>query len=323
MYDVIIIGSGVAGLSAAIYTGRQGNETLVLRGDEPGGQLTLTSEVANYPGFDDAIHGQSLISQMESQAKKFGSKIENGIVTDVTKVDNTFEVYLKNKSAVQSKSVIVASGASARTLGVEGEDSLMGYGVSTCATCDGAFYRGDEIAIVGGGDAASEEAVFLTKFAEKVHMIHRRDSLRAEQYWTEKVQEKVESGEIEIHWNTEVSKIHGEQDVGVDKITVQSHSDGHPLEKDDAVESTLSIEGLFIAIGHTPNTEFLTETTVSLDETGYILLPDSSTPPETATSVSGLFAAGDVTDDHYQQAATASGDGVKAALDVDDFLERQ
>lgn len=325
-YPIVIIGSGCAGLSAAVYAGRADNEPLVVRGDEPGGQLTLTTDVANYPGFPEGINGQELISRMQEQAESFGAEIRDGIVTEIDDEERPFEIAFKHGDTILAKSIIVASGASARTLGIPGEDDLMGYGVSTCATCDGAFFRGEDMAVIGGGDAACEEAVFLTKFADTVHLVHRRDELRAESYWKNELQEHEQSGEIEIHWNTEATRITGTQEDGVDDLDVVSHPDGYPKQKqedghDSVTTSSLDVGAVFLAIGHTPNTSFLSETGVELDNDGYVSVDAGLGAGATSTDVEGIFAAGDVFDYHYQQASTASGTGVQAALDADAFLE--
>ncbi len=323
-YDVIIIGSGIAGLSASIYTSRGGYETLVLHGNEPGGQLTLTSEVANYPGFPQPVGGQELIDKMKEQAISFGSETKFGTVSNVLKNDTgIFTIELNNDENLTSKSVIVASGASARTLEVPGEDDLMGYGVSTCATCDGAFFRDEKMAVVGGGDAAFEEAHFLTKFAEKVYLIHRRSEYRANKHLQTKVNKKVKKGEIEILDNTEVKKINGSKEEGINSLSLISHPDGLPSQKNDSsliTEDELDVNAVFIAIGHTPNTQFLKNLDVKLTEDNYIVINEGFQENSTGTGVEGLFAAGDVVDSYYQQAATASGLGVKAALDVEDYL---
>jgi len=323
-YDVGIIGSGCAGLSAAIYASRENYETLVIRGEEPGGQLTLTSEIANYPGFSDGISGPELIQEMEDQAAKFGTEFENGIVQSIEKRDGRFVASLKNGERRVLDSVIIASGSRARTLDIPGEDELMGYGVSTCATCDGAFYRGDDVAIVGGGDAAAEEAVFLTKFADTVHLIHRRNELRAESYLANKVKEKEDNEEINILWNTEVTEVEGSKDTGVHQIQLVSHPAGHPTRKEsEEVENiVLDVDGVFLAIGHTPNTDFLETLSVSIENDGYIETATHETY-ETMTDTEGIFVAGDVADKRYQQAATAVGDGVRAAMDVAEHLNRQ
>lgn len=322
---LIITGTGIAGLSAAIYAGRSNNEPLVIEGTEPGGQLTLTTDVANYPGFPEGISGPELIDRMKEQATRFGAEIEHGVVTEIDDSDRPFRVECKDGTAYTADAVIVASGASARTLGVPGEDELMGYGVSTCATCDGAFFRGEEMLVVGGGDAAMEEASFLTKFASKVYLAHRRESFRAEQYWVDRVQEKADDGEIEIMRNTELTEIHGSQEDGVSHVTLAHNDSGYPTEKLEEPETETTerdIGAVFLAIGHTPNTEYVEGTDVQTDEEGYIITHGGRGSGQTSTDVTGLFGAGDVVDFHYQQAATAGGMGVKAALDADDFLDQ-
>lgn len=323
-YPIIISGSGIAGLSAAVYTERGGNNTLVIEGDEPGGQLTLTTEVANYPGFPNTVGGTELVDKIKEQSKKFGTEFKNGLVENVEKTDENFTVNLSDGTKYKCDAFISASGASARTLGIKGEDKMMGYGVSTCATCDGAFFKGEDMAVVGGGDAAFEEAVFLTKFANKVYIIHRREGLRAEEHLRKQVESKVESGEIEMILNTEVTEIIGDKENGLNKVKIASNPDGHPsekLEKNKTKISDLDIGALFIAIGHEPNTNYLNDIGVNLDSRGYIQL-DSESKFETETNVRGLFAAGDVSDDHYQQAATAAGSGVKSAMDANDYIDQ-
>ena len=321
---LLIAGSGIAGLSAAIYAGRSNNEPLVLEGTEPGGQLTLTTEVENYPGFPDGLSGPDLINRMKEQATKFGAEIRNGVVESVDDTVHPFRVTLTNGDVLTADAIIAASGASARTLGIPGEDELMGYGVSTCATCDGAFFRGEDMLVVGGGDAAMEEAHFLTRFAETVYVAHRREEFRAEDYWVEKVMEKVEEGEMEILRNTEAIEIHGTPEEGIEGATLVTHPAGHPTERLDDPETEeyeLEVGAVFMAIGHTPNTEYLADTGVELDDTGYIRTQGGRGGGQTRTDVPGIFGAGDVVDFHYQQAVTAGGMGVEAALDADAYLE--
>ena len=328
---LLIAGSGIAALSAAIYAARSNNEPLLVEGDEPGGQLTLTTEVENYPGFAEGISGPDLISEMRSQAETFGAELRSGIVEDVqTTPKGHFRVTLTNGDAYTADAVIAASGASARTLGVPGEDELMGYGLSTCATCDGAFFRGEDMLVVGGGDAAMEEATFLTKFADTVYVAHRREEFRAEDVWIERVRDKAEAGEIELLTNTELTAIHGSVEDGIDHVTLVEHPDGHPKEKlddpatADAVdEYAFDVGAVFYAIGHTPNTDFLEGTGIETDDDGYLLTEGGRGGGQTRTGVDGLFGAGDVVDFHYQQAATASGMGVKAALDADEYLSER
>jgi thioredoxin reductase (NADPH) len=333
---MIIAGSGIAGLSAAIYAARSNNDPLVLEGDEPGGQLTLTTDVANYPGFPDGISGPDLVERMKEQAEQFGAETDHGILVDVAVPDRTpgedapepFRIELKDGRVYTTDAFVAASGASARTLGVPGEDELMGYGVSTCATCDGAFFRDEDMLVVGGGDAAMEEADFLTKFADTVYIAHRREGFRAEDYWIDRIQEKVDAGDVEIMKNTELLEIHGSQEAGVDHVTLVEHPEGHPKEKyesgDESVEMfDFDVGAVFLAIGHTPNTEYLEGTGVELDEEGYVITEGGRGAGQMRTGVPGLFAAGDVVDYHYQQAVTAGGLGVMAALDADDYLETE
>jgi thioredoxin reductase (NADPH) len=327
---LIVAGTGISGLTAAIYAARSNNEPLVLEGDEPGGQLTLTTEVDNYPGFPEGISGPELITNMKEQAKRFGAEVKNGVVESVDDSTRPFRVTLSNGDVYTADAIIAASGASARTLGIPGEDELMGYGLSTCATCDGAFFRGEDIVVIGGGDAAMEEANFLTKFADTVYLIHRREEFRAEDYWIDRVQEKVDAGEIEIMRNTEALELHGSREEGVDHLKLARHPDGHPKEKLDDPETADEVEvfdfdagAVFYAIGHTPNTEYLRETGVEMDAEGYLQTAGGFGGGQTATAVPGIFGAGDVVDFHYQQAITAGGMGCKAAIDADDYLESE
>lgn len=320
-WDVIIAGSGVAGLSAAIYTSRSDLKTLVLQGTEPGGQLTLTSEIANYPGFPEAVGGYELIENMRTQAEKFGAIVESGVVNTLRKNSGDFEAVLDTDTVVSSQAFIVASGASARTLGVEGEDQYMGNGLSTCATCDGAFFQGEDMVVIGGGDSAMEEAVFLTKFADTVHIVHRRDNWRAEQYLINQMEQKKSEGDIVVHYNTEVTQITGSES-SVDGVQIVTHPEGKPTQKpsQEVTSDSISCGAVFYAIGHTPNTDYLSELPVSMDDRGYVLTQGGRGGMQTATNIEGLFAAGDVVDTYYQQAATASGMGVKASMDVEEYL---
>ncbi|WP_010612678.1 NAD(P)/FAD-dependent oxidoreductase [Halococcus hamelinensis] len=323
-HRLVVTGSGIAGLTAAIYAARSNNDPLVLEGDEPGGQLTLTTDVANYPGFPDGIGGSELVQRMKTQAKNFGADVRHGIVVSVDDSGRPFELTLASGESLTADAVIVASGASARTLGIPGEDDLMGYGVSTCATCDGAFFRDEEMVVVGGGDAAMEEASFLTKFASKVHLIHRRETFRAEDYWIDRLEEHVEAGEVEVTKNTELDEIHGTPEGGIDGVSLLSHPEGHPSEKRDDPNTEkydLDVGAVFLAIGHTPNTGYLRETGVEMDAMGYLHTKGGTGGGQTRTGVPGIFGAGDVVDSHYQQAVTAGGMGAKAALDADDYLE--
>ncbi|WP_122090429.1 thioredoxin-disulfide reductase [Halalkalicoccus subterraneus] len=323
---LVVAGSGIAGLTAAIYAARSNNEPLVIEGTEPGGQLTLTTDVANYPGFPEGISGPELINNMKEQATQFGADVINGVIEEVDDSTRPYEVRMKNGDVYTADAVIAASGASARTLGIPGEDELMGYGVSTCATCDGAFFRDEEMVVVGGGDAAMEEATFLTKFAEKVYLVHRREEFRAEDYWIDRIGEEVEAGNVEILTNTEVTEIDGTPDGGVDHVSLATHPEGHPkdrLDDPETEEYDLDVGAFFIAIGHTPNTEYLENTGVEMDADGYLQTRGGTGGGQTETDVPGIFGAGDVVDYHYQQAVTAAGMGCKAAIDADEYLESE
>jgi thioredoxin reductase (NADPH) len=321
---LIVAGTGIAGLTAAIYAARSNNDPLLLEGDEPGGQLTLTTEVDNYPGFPEGISGPELVNNMKAQAERFGAEIENGIVESVDDAERPLTVTLRNGDVYHADALIAASGASARTLGIPGEDELMGYGVSTCATCDGAFFRGEDMIVVGGGDAAMEEASFLTKFADTVYLAHRRAEFRAEDYWIDRVMDHVDAGDIEVMRNTEVTAIEGSQADGVDTVSLVRNPAGHPTERLDDPETEsfeMDVGAVFVAIGHTPNTEYLTDTAVELDDEGYVVAAGGDGGGQTVTDAAGIFGAGDVVDYHYQQAITAGGMGCKAALDADEYLE--
>jgi len=323
---LVITGTGIAALTAGIYAARADNDPLLFEGDEPGGQLTLTTEVENYPGFPEGISGPDLINNMKEQAQRFGAELEHGVVENVDGSARPFRVELSNGDVYTADAVIAASGASARTLGIPGEDDLMGYGVSTCATCDGAFFRGEEMIVVGGGDAAFEEAHFLTKFAEKVYLVHRREGFRAEDYWQNRMQKKVDEGEVEILTNTEVTEIHGSAEGGVDHVDLVRHPDGKPSQKLDDPDTEsfeMDVGAVFVAIGHTPNTDYLQNTGVELDDEGYIVTKGGKGGGQTETDVPGIFGAGDVVDFHYQQAVTAAGMGCKAAIDADEYFETE
>jgi thioredoxin reductase (NADPH) len=301
LYDVIIIGSGPAGLTAAIYTGRAKLNTLGIGGLTWGGQLMLTSEVENFPGFPDSISGPELMSKMRTQAEKFGAKI---IFEDVTSVDfssRPFKIHVGDKS-FEAKAVIIATGASARWLGLPSEVRLLGKGVSACATCDAPFFREKKIVVVGGGDTAMDEALTLTKYAREVIIIHRRNQLRASKILQERV---FANSKINFVWNSVVEDILGKDRVeGVRLKNVQTNE-----------VTTISTDAVFIAIGHQPNTDVFKGQT-DLDENGYVIVHD-----ETKTSVEGVFAAGDNQDPRYKQAVTSAGSGCKAALDVAKYLQ--
>ncbi|PCR88995.1 NAD(P)/FAD-dependent oxidoreductase [Natrinema ejinorense] len=323
VHDVVIVGSGVAGLSAAVYAARADLEPLVLEGPEPGGQLTLTTDVENYLGFPEGIGGMELIENGKEQAERFGAAFTHGTVEHATLEERPYELGLSNGDTLRTRALIVASGASARWVGADGEAELMGYGLSTCATCDGAFHRGDDVLVVGGGDSAMEEALFLAKFADSVTIVHRREELRASEIMADRARDH---DAIEFRWNTELEALHGSQEAGVTGATLVSHPDGYPSEKAesgvDVDRESVDIGGVFYAIGHTPNTGFLEGTAVERDENGYLRTrSDAAGRATTETHVEGVFAAGDVADPNYRQAITAAGTGSMAALDAEAFLE--
>ena len=302
---VVIIGTGPAGLTAAIYAARANLSPLVIQGPEPGGQLITTTDVENYPGFPDDIMGPDMMQKFEEQATRFGAELKWGTVTSVDFSERPFKMVVDEETPVTSDAVIVSTGASARYLGLENEARLLGHGVSACATCDGAFFREQEVAIVGGGDTAMEEALFLTRFASKVYVIHRRDEFRASQIMIDRV---MKHEKIEVIWNTVVTDVLGEKLVSG---LVLTNSDG-------SNERTLPVEGFFVAIGHKPNTDIF-EKYLDRDETGYIKTKADST----YTNVEGVFACGDAQDHVYRQAITAAGTGCMASIDAERWLADQ
>lgn len=305
IHKTIIVGSGPAGLTAAIYTARGNLEPLVIEGYQAGGQLMLTSEVENYPGFKDGIMGPELMMEFRAQAERFGAQF---ITQNVTKVDlnGAIKKVWVDEDLYLARSVIISTGASANLLGLENESRLMGRGVSTCATCDGFFFRDKTIAVVGGGDSAMEEATFLTRFAAKVYIIHRRQGFRASKIMLDKAQN---NPKIEFILDTVVTDVLGDEIVtGVKIKNVESGQ-----EKD------LPLDGLFVAIGHTPNTKLFADQ-LEMDETGYILTSNNKSRV-TATNIPGVYACGDVQDSRYRQAITAAGSGCAAALDAEHYLE--
>ena len=303
MSKVAIIGSGPAGYTAGIYAARANLEPVLFEGLESGGQLMLTTDVENYPGFVDGIMGPELMQVFKQQAERFGTVIKTEFIDSIEKTDEGFKLK-SSKEEYTFDTVILAPGASARWLGVKGEKELQGYGVSACATCDGFFFKEKTVAVVGGGDSAMEEALFLTKFATKVIVIHRRDEFRASQIMQDRV---LNHDQIEVMWNKTVEEIKG--DGAVSSVVL----------KDTQDESTeeVNLDGVFVAIGHDPNVKFL-DGLVELDEKGYIKTGFSTS---TSTSVDGIFAAGDVADSVYRQAITAAGSGCQAAIDAERWLD--
>lgn len=311
MYDVVIIGSGPAGYTAAIYTSRSFLKTLVITGTQPGGQLTTTTEVDNFPGFKEGILGPELLQNMKAQAERFGTEIKIETVKMVRQEDNkTFTVVVDDTISYKTKSVIIATGAQAKPLGIASEEQFRGKGISYCATCDGFFFRGKNIAVLGGGDTAMEDATFLTKFASHVTVIHRRDEFRASPIMVEKAKK---DPKISFLLNKEVAEFIGDQTVKTLRL------------KDTKTGKTEDVpfDGVFVAIGHTPATAFLKDT-LMLDEKGYVVLGNAISPtePQTRTSVDGIFAAGDCVDPRYRQGIVAAGMGCMAAMDAEKWLEK-
>jgi thioredoxin reductase (NADPH) len=302
-FDVVIIGAGPSGYTAGIYCSRAGYDTLILSGILPGGQLVNTTEVENYPGFEKGIMGPDLMIEMRKQTQRMGTTIVDDEVVNVDFRNSPFKI-LTGSEEYEGKAVIIATGANPRKLGLEGEQTFAGKGVSYCATCDGPFFRNQELIVVGGGDSAIEEGTFLTKFATKVHLVHRRNELRASKIMQERA---LNNEKIEFHWDSEVVDIKGDQKMqqGIIK-NIKTNE-----------ETALDVGGLFVAIGHEPNTK-LFKNQIDLDDEGYIVLKN-----KTHTNIEGVFAAGDVHDRSYRQAITAAGFGCMAAIDVDKYLTEQ
>lgn len=300
--NCLIIGSGPAGYTAAIYAARANLKPVLYQGIQPGGQLTITTEVENYPGYPDGIQGPEMMVNFEKQAARMGADIRYGIVTKVDFTQPPFKVWIDDEKLVEAHAVIICTGASAKWLGLESEQRLNGYGVSACAVCDGFFFRGKEVAIVGAGDTAAEEALYLSKLCSKVHMLVRRDEMRASKI----MQERVKRAEnIEIHWNTETEEILGEN--SVTGVRVRNNVTNET--------KVIPVQGFFVAIGHQPNSEVF-KGWLEMDEAGYI----KTIPGSSKTNIEGVFAAGDVQDKIYRQAVTAAGSGCMAALDAERYL---
>ena len=300
--DVLIIGSGPAGYTAAIYTSRAGLKTLLYKGDQPGGQLTITSDVENYPGYPDGVLGPQMMIDFENQASRFGAEIKSGMIKDVDFQADNLKATAEDGNVIETKTVIISTGASAKWLNLESEQRLNGKGVSACAVCDGFFFKNQVVAVVGGGDTAAEEALYLSKLTSEVHLIVRRDEMRASTIMQNRV---MENKKINIHWNSEVKEV-----LGDDAVT------GIRIFNNISNEiSNINLQGLFIAIGHKPNTDIF-KNYLDMDENGYI----KTIPGSSQTNIKGVFATGDAQDHIYRQAVTAAGSGCMGALDAERFI---
>ena len=303
MDEIAIIGSGPAGYTAGIYAGRASLKPILFEGLESGGQLMLTTDVENYPGFQDGIMGPELMQVFKKQAQRFGTEIKTETVDSIEKIDSGF-LLKTSQETYEFKTVVISTGASAKWLGVKGEKELQGYGVSACATCDAFFFKELEVIVIGGGDSAMEEALFLTKFAKKVYVVHRRDSFRASKIMQDRV---MEHEKINVLWNQEITEIKGDKKVS--SVTIK--------DLKEKTEEDMAVDGVFVAIGHTPNVSFL-DGMLELDEKGYV---KTGFTTDTSTSVPGIFASGDVADSVYRQAITAAGTGCQAAIDAERWLD--
>lgn len=303
--NLLIIGSGPAGYTAAIYASRANLKPVLYQGIQPGGQLTITTEVENYPGFPEGIQGPELMIHFEKQAQRMGADIRYGLATKVDFSSHPYKVQVDEEKWIKANAVIISTGASAKWLGIESEQRLNGHGVSACAVCDGFFFRGKEVAIVGAGDTAAEEALYLSKLCSNVHMFIRRDEMRASKIMQDRV---MNTQNIKMYWNTETDEILGEKKV--EGVRIKNNKTGEKTE--------IPVKGFFVAIGHTPNSEIFKDL-IDMDEAGYI----KTIPGTSKTNVEGVFAAGDVQDKIYRQAVTAAGSGCIAALDAERYLSEK
>lgn len=300
--QVLIIGSGPAGYTAAIYAARANMKPLLYQGIQPGGQLTITTDVENYPGFPDGIQGPEMMVHFEKQATRMGADIRYGLATKVDFSQQPYKVWIDEEKLIEADSVIICTGASAKWLGIPGEERLNGFGVSACAVCDGFFFRGKEVAIVGAGDTAAEEALYLSKLCTTVHMFIRRDKMRASKIMQDRI---VNTPNIKVYWNTDTDEIVGGKKV--EAVRIKNNQTKQTQE--------IPVSGFFVAIGHQPNSDIF-KGWLDMDETGYI----QTVPGTSQTNIEGVFAAGDVQDKHYRQAVTAAGSGCMAALDAERYL---
>jgi len=306
----LIIGSGPAGYTAAIYAARADLSPVMYEGMEPGGQLTTTTEVDNFPGYPEGVEGPKMMQDLKKQAERFGTDIRWGMVNNVDTTARPFKVSIDDGTELMAETIIIATGATAKYLGLESEEKFKGGGVSACATCDGFFYKGKDVAVIGGGDTAAEEATYLANLCNKVYLIHRRDELRASKAMVNRV---MNTPNIEVLWDTEVKEV-----VGVEQGFTKALDGAILFNNKTGKEFKIDIEGFFVAIGHKPNSDLFVDK-LEMDETGYLI----TKPDSTATSVEGIFAAGDIQDKHFRQAITAAGTGCMAAIESERFLGEQ